>query len=89
MAIKRGERSRSSRQSARSRGRREPPERSGWRLWLRRALVWGGALAVLGLIALGSAVFFAARNMPSYSALMSSQHGQMIVVRARDGSEIV
>src|SRR5690606_18158785 len=36
-----------------------------------------------------SAVFFAARNMPSYSALMSSQHGQMIVVRARDGSEIV
>ena len=89
MAIKRGERSRSSRQSARSRGRREPPERSGWRLWLRRALVWGGGLAVLGLIALGSAVFFAARNMPSYSALMSSQHGQMIVVRARDGSEIV
>ena len=89
MAIKRGERSRSSRQSARSRGRREPPERSGWRLWLRRALVWGGGLAVLGLIALCSAVFFAARNMPSYSALMSSQHGQMIVVRARDGSEIV
>ncbi|MGV3554209.1 MAG: transglycosylase domain-containing protein [Croceibacterium sp.] len=89
MAIKRGERSRSSRRSARSRGSREVHERSGWRLWLRRAFMWGGGLAVLGLIALASAVFFAARNMPSYTALMSSQHGQMIVVRARDGSEIV
>jgi penicillin-binding protein 1A len=89
MAIKRGERSRSSRRSQQSRRSRETYERSGWRLWLRRAFVWGGGLAVLGLIALGSAVFFAARNMPSYTALMSSQHGQMIVVRARDGTEIV
>ena len=56
MAIKRGERSRSSRRSQQSRRSRETYERSGWRLWLRRAFVWGGGLAVLGLIALGSAV---------------------------------
>jgi penicillin-binding protein 1A len=44
---------------------------------------------VLGAFALACAVFFAARSMPGYSALMSSQQGQMIIVRARDGSEIV
>ena len=44
---------------------------------------------MLGAFALGCAVFFAARSMPGYSALMSSQQGQMIIVRARDGSEIV
>lgn len=47
------------------------------------------ALGALAAIALFTAVFFAAREMPSYAALMSSQTGQSIVVRARDGSEIV
>jgi penicillin-binding protein 1A len=89
MAIRRGERSRKRKRSEMAhRGRKSAPP-SGRRLWLRRALQWGGGLALLGLIALASAVFFAARNMPSYSGLMSSQHGQMIVVRARDGTEIV
>ena len=49
----------------------------------------GGALGALALIATVTAVFFAAREMPSYSALMSSQNGQSIIVRARDGTEIV
>jgi penicillin-binding protein 1A len=89
MANKRGERSRKRKRTERSRRGREAETQGGWRLWLRRALLWGGGVALLGLIALVSAVFFAARNMPGYSALMSSQHGQMIVVRARDGSEIV
>jgi penicillin-binding protein 1A len=62
---------------------------SGWRLWLRRTLIWGGSLALLGAFALGCAVFFAERSMPSFSRLMGSQNGQTIVVRARDGSEIV
>nr|WP_235980104.1 PBP1A family penicillin-binding protein [Croceibacterium atlanticum] len=44
---------------------------------------------MLGVIALGTAVYFAARNMPNYSTLMNSQNGQTIVVRARDGTEIV
>ncbi|MCL6252018.1 PBP1A family penicillin-binding protein [Altererythrobacter sp. KTW20L] len=49
----------------------------------------GGALGIVAAIGIFTAVFFAAREMPSYSALMSSQTGQSIVVRARDGSEIV
>jgi penicillin-binding protein 1A len=52
-------------------------------------LVWGAALFALLLVALGTAVFFAARSMPDYSTLMNSQAGQTIVVRARDGTEIV
>ncbi len=49
----------------------------------------GAVLGALAAIAIGTAVFFAAREMPSFAALMSSQNGQSIVVRARDGSEIV
>nr|WP_235506836.1 PBP1A family penicillin-binding protein [Altererythrobacter sp. Root672] len=56
---------------------------------MRRILVWGGALFALLLLALGTSVFFAARSMPNYSTLMNSQAGQTIVVRARDGTEIV
>jgi penicillin-binding protein 1A len=58
-------------------------------VWFRRLLIWGLALAALLALALGTAVYFAARNMPGYSTLMNSQVGQTIVVRARDGSEIV
>ncbi len=56
---------------------------------LRRLFVWGFALALLGAIALGAAVFMAAQSLPSYQELKSSQNGQMIVVRARDGTELV
>jgi penicillin-binding protein 1A len=58
-------------------------EATGWRLWLRRAVLWGGALALLGALFLGLAVVFAARSLPSYSTLKASQPGQTIVVRAR------
>ena len=67
---------------------RKPPPH-GWRLWLRRAMIWGGALALVGAIFLGVAVAVTARSLPSYAALKSSQVGQMIVVRAADGTEIV
>ncbi|AKH43828.1 penicillin-binding protein 1A [Altererythrobacter atlanticus] len=60
-----------------------------WKVWARRIVIWGGVLGMLGVIALGTAVYFAARNMPNYSTLMNSQNGQTIVVRARDGTEIV
>src|SRR6187402_108546 len=63
--------------------------RQRWRVWLRRGLIWGGAVAALLLLALGTSVYFAARSMPGYATLMSSQVGQTIVVRARDGTEIV
>lgn len=58
------------------------------RRWGKR-LFWTGAFAaLLGMIAVGTAVFFAAREMASYSALMESQTAQSIIVRARDGTEI-
>jgi penicillin-binding protein 1A len=68
---------------------RASQERRGWRLWLRRLVVWGGAAFGVALMALFLAVFFAERSLPSYSALMASKNGQTIVVRARDGTEIV
>jgi len=64
-----------------------PPSR--WRGWLKRGFLAAGAFALLALIFLGFAVGFAARTIPSYSALKANQPGQTIVVRARDGREIV
>jgi penicillin-binding protein 1A len=61
---------------------------SRWRRFLRRLFVWGFALALLGVLALTVAVALTARTLPSYDQLKTSQAGQMIVVRARDGSEL-
>ena len=73
------------------RGRSAPkrPEPSGWRRFIRRLFVWGGSLAVLGVLALTVAVWLTARSLPGFEELKSSQQGQMIVVRARDGTELV
>jgi penicillin-binding protein 1A len=57
--------------------------------WLKRLFAWGVALGLLAAIVIGIAVFVAAQSLPSYDKLRSSQNGQMIVVRARDGSELV
>ena len=70
-------------------GRTPPPPATGWRRWLRRLFVWGTALALLGVMILGISVFVAARSLPDYATLKTSQVGQMIVVRARDGTELV
>ena len=64
-----------------------PPSRL--RRWVKRGLVWGGGAALLALVFLAFAVGFAAQSLPSYSALQASQPGQTIVVRARDGRELV
>ena len=58
-------------------------------MWLRRAALWGGALALVGAIFLGVAVAVTARSLPGYASLKSSQVGQTILVRAADGTEIV
>ena len=79
------DRVRSSRKGSGGGGKRP----SRLRRWARRILIWGGALALLGTIALGTAVYFAARNLPSFSELKDTKAGQTIVLRARDGSEIV
>ncbi|WP_239805145.1 transglycosylase domain-containing protein [Croceicoccus hydrothermalis] len=66
---------------------RKPEKRK--RRWLGRVLGWGVALVVLAAVGLFLAVAFTARSLPSYAALRASEHAQMIVVRARDGTEIV
>ncbi len=86
---KRGGRRRTGEEVSRTRRRKEERAQSGWRLWLRRTLVWGGGLALLGVLFLGLAVAFAARSLPSFYQLKATQSGQTIVVRARDGTEIV
>ncbi len=57
--------------------------------WVRRIALWGGALALLGALFLGLAVAFAARSLPSFYQMKATQNAQTIVVRARDGTEIV
>lgn len=52
-------------------------------------VIWGLALAVLGALIVAGAVAYSARSLPSYDDLKSSQTGQTIVVRARDGTELV
>ena len=65
------------------------PKPSGFGRFVRRLFVWGFALALLAVIGLGLAVAIAAQSLPTYSELKSSQAGQMIVVRARNGTELV
>jgi penicillin-binding protein 1A len=62
---------------------------TGWRLALRRLFVWGGSLGLLGLVSLLVAVGLAARSLPDFDQLKANQNEQMIVVRARDGTELV
>ena len=57
--------------------------------WTKRITLWGGMAAILGAIFLAFAVGFAAQSIPSFQQLKANQTGQTILVRARDGSEIV
>ena len=65
------------------------PAPTGWRLFLRRLFVWGGSLGLLGLVSVLVAVGLAARSLPDFDQLKANQNEQMIVVRARDGTELV
>lgn len=68
-------------------GKGAPPPR--WRVWLKRLFIWGTALALLAVLFLGFAVGFAASSLPDYATLKATQPGQTILVRARDGRELV
>lgn len=56
---------------------------------VKRVFAWGLAGAVAVVLAIAVAVGVAASSLPSFETLKSQQEGQMIVVRARDGSELV
>ncbi len=86
---KRGSRRKKAARSEMARRAEADRPQSGWRRWLRKIVIWGGSLALLGALFLGLAVAFAARSMPSFYQLKATQTAQTIVVRARDGTEIV
>jgi penicillin-binding protein 1A len=66
-----------------------PKKKSRWRRFLRGLFIWGFALALLVVIVVGSAVFVTAQSLPTFDDLKSSQNAQTVVVRARDGTELV
>ncbi|HSG33018.1 MAG TPA: PBP1A family penicillin-binding protein [Sphingomonadaceae bacterium] len=69
--------------------KRDPAEPGLFRTWLRR-IFWTGIISgLIGTAAIVIAVYIAVQSLPSYAQLRDSQTGQMIIVRARDGSEIV
>ncbi|MEM8725674.1 MAG: biosynthetic peptidoglycan transglycosylase, partial [Pseudomonadota bacterium] len=70
------------------RGGSKKPSSPFWR-WTKRFAIWGTVGAVLAGIFLVFAVGFAARSIPSFYQLKATQNAQTILVRARDGSEIV
>ncbi len=81
------------RSNSRGKIKRTSPPGRNWKqtfwLWTRRLAITGFALGALGAIALFTAVYFAAQSIPSFAALKTSTHAQTIIVRARDGSQIV
>ena len=71
-------------------GRRQvPAQKPRWRRLLRGTVRWGLGLALVVATFIGVSVWMTARELPSYQSLKSSQAGQTIVVRARDGTELV
>ena len=65
-----------------------PPARR-WRRWLGWTIGTGFALALLAFLALVIAVYNARADLPSFAQLKSSPNGQMIRVRAADGTILV
>ena len=63
--------------------------RSGARLWFWRIVKIGAATSFFGLIALVVAVATVMGSLPSFNDLKSSPNGQMILVKAADGTEIM
>ena len=69
----------------RSKGKAKKPRR-----FFRRLFVWGFTLTLLVVLAMAVAVGLTARSLPSFTQLKNTQVGaQMVVLRARDGSELV
>ncbi|WP_136162875.1 transglycosylase domain-containing protein [Sphingomonas flavalba] len=69
--------------------RKSAPKRSPARRLAGRLLKIGAIAAVVAAIALAVTVYIQASALPSYDALKSSPNGQMIRVRAADGSVLL
>ncbi len=82
-------RSRSKRSSRSSRKGSGKSASGGIGRWVKRGLLWGGFAAIIGALFLAVAVGFAAQSIPSFYQLKATQNAQTILVRARDGTEIV
>ena len=57
--------------------------------WFMRLSLAGVVIALVGVLFITVAVGIAAREIPSFYQLKSTQNAQTILVRARDGTEIV
>jgi penicillin-binding protein 1A len=65
-------------------------QKSRGRRLFRKTFVWGLSLALLVVMVIAVAVGLTARSLPSFEKLKNTQVGeQMVVVRARDGTELV
>src|SRR5690348_6150154 len=66
-----------------------PKKKSRFRRFMRSLFIWGGALFLLAVIIVGAAVMVTAQSLPTFNDMKSSQNAQTIVVRARDGTELI
>jgi len=57
--------------------------------WLKKLVMWVAALALMLTGGVLAAVWFESQSLPSFHELKTSQNGQTIVVRARDGTQLV
>lgn len=57
--------------------------------WFRKLMMWGGLAALLAGLVLAIAVGVSLNSLPSFGQLQATQTAQTIVLRARDGTEIV
>jgi len=65
-------------------------QKSRFRRLVRKTFVWGLSLTLLAVMVIAVAVGLTARSLPSFENLKNTQVGeQMVVVRARDGTELV
>ena len=71
-------------------GSRGPRFRGFFGRWFKRLLIWGGGLALLGALVLGTAVYFAERSLPSFSELKQSQagHRQSLLIHGQQPGSV-
>ncbi|MGK2285441.1 transglycosylase domain-containing protein [Pedomonas sp. V897] len=75
--------------SQRASGRGPSAQRRKGRGFLKTALAVVCGIVLLAAIGLGAAVGIAVQSLPSFEALKTQPRGQMIVIKAMDGSTIV